>query len=461
MRRKGFAFIACVLLFINTAGWAAGAQKLRLTLEEAIALGLQNSISLKIKVLALQSAGADVGAAKAAYYPGVSASGAWMHIFDRDKSPDMTVDFGTGPITIPGSYMVASDPVTISAELSQSLYTFGRIKNGLLLAQEGVRAAELDVEEERRSLTVRIKRAFYGYILARDVVKVQEESLARKEDALDIARKRYAAGLVPDFEVLSAEVDVESFMPTVISARNEVEFALLAVMDLLGIEGDGEYEIELVGSLEPEYFTFDKKGLMEGAFTNNYELKQHRTGINLAGYRRAMAKVEKRPVIAGFASYALQSGFDSETGKNRYWGEDSWDGDLTLGVTVQMQLSSLFPFSRENALVVKSEIGVETQKEKLRSTESRIRLTIERNLLKLEEEKAKIASSRKSVELATKLYKSAEERYARGLIPRSELEDTQVSLNTAQLGYLTAVYGYQSALFDLADVVGVDHFKYK
>jgi len=456
--RKGFVLISFGFLFFAMVGSVYGAEKIRLTLDEAIALGLQNSISLKVKMLALQSAKADVQAARASYYPGINGSLTWIHIFDRDKTPSTTLDFAGTPITIPGSYMVASDPVTVSAELTQSFYTFGRIKNALMMAQEGVRAAEIDVEEEKRSLTVRIKRAFYGYILAREVMKVQEDNLGRKEDALSIARKRYAAGLIPDFEVLSAEVAVESFKPAVISARNEVRFAMLAVMDLLGIEGEGDYELELVGSLEPEYHLFEKEKLIQDAYKNNYELRQYQTAINLSGYQKAVAAGEKKPLIAGFANYSLQSGFDPETGKNLYWGKDSWDGDFSVGVRVQMQFSSLLPFSRENAQVAKAELGIESQKERLRSAQSRIRLGIENLLLKLEAEKAKIASSLKSVELATKLYNSARERYAHGLIPRSELEDTQTSLNSAQVGYLTAVYGYQSALFDLADMVGVDHF---
>jgi len=94
----------------------------------------------------------------------------------------------------------------------------------------------------------------------------------------------------------------------------------------------------------------------------------------------------------------------------------------------------------------------------LSSIESGIRLNIENILLQLEEEKAKISSGEKGVELALKLYASASERYINGLISSMELKDTQITLNTAQLGSLTSIYNYKSALFDLMDAVGVDHF---
>ena len=61
--RKGFVLISFGFLFFAMVGSVYGAEKIRLTLDEAIALGLQNSISLKVKMLALQSAKADVQAA--------------------------------------------------------------------------------------------------------------------------------------------------------------------------------------------------------------------------------------------------------------------------------------------------------------------------------------------------------------------------------------------------------------
>jgi outer membrane protein TolC len=123
-----------------------------------------------------------------------------------------------------------------------------------------------------------------------------------------------------------------------------------------------------------------------------------------------------------------------------------------------MPLSALFPWSRENVDSKKGELDIEQLKAGLNAVESGIRLNIENILLRLEEEKAKIVSGSKGVELAQRLYKSSKDRYANGLISSMEFKDSQIALNNAQLGYLTSIYNYQMALFDLMDAAGVDHF---
>ncbi|MCK5095256.1 MAG: TolC family protein, partial [Spirochaetes bacterium] len=240
--KKGIIFVFMFLFALN-AGWA---ETMRLTLEEAIGLGLQNSSTLKSKKLAVFSAQAGVLSAKSSYYPGVSVSTSYTHIFKELKYE-------------PDSYYASSDPISISADVSQTIYTFGKIKNAVRISEENVKAAEMDFEEEMRNLIVEIKRGFYGFILAGEVLRVQEETLSHKDEALEVARKRYDAGLSPDYEVLSAESDVENFKPDIISARNQVEFALLAVKNLMGIEEEGtDFDIELIGTLEPEYYSFQK-----------------------------------------------------------------------------------------------------------------------------------------------------------------------------------------------------------
>jgi len=47
--------------------------------------------------------------------------------------------------------------------------------------------------------------------------------------------------------------------------------------------------------------------------------------------------------------------------------------------------------------------------------------------------------------------------FENGLISSTDLKDAQLNLNRAQLGYLSAIYNYNLALYDMYDAVGVDH----
>jgi outer membrane protein TolC len=437
--------------FISTAH----AETIRLTLDNAIALGMANSTSLKAKQLSVSSSREGVKAAKSGYYPWFQAGANWVHFFEQQKSPAVSFDVGEDTLDIPGSFMFAQDPVTLTFDLQQPIYTFGRLKSGVALAEQGLNLAELDLTEEQRSLIVEIKRAFYGYLLALEVLGVQEETLTQREEAYEVAQARQKAGLVADFEVLSAESDVEAFRPEVISAHNNVELALLGVLDLLDVEDTGDFKIELIGELEPEYYEFRRDDMKEKAMENNYNLQQYRTSINVARHQESLKKNERKPFIGAFSNYTINSSFDTSSGANDY---ATWDDTLSVGINVSVPLSALLPYSRESSEKKQASLDLAETQMNLGSIKSSIRLGIDSILLRLDEEAAKIHSTEKNVDLAAELYESARVQFANGLISRLELNEAQLRLNGARIAYLSSVYNHKLALYDLADMVGVSEF---
>jgi len=442
MKTRTLSFL--MILFL-AASPLLKAESLKLNLEQAVALGLKNSTAIQSKVLAMGAAQADLAAAKSAYYPNITAGATWTHMFEEIEPTA-------------GTYYAASDPLSLSLSLNQTIYTAGQIKNSVRLAEEALKISREELQEEKRNLIILIERAFYGYILAVKSVEINKETQQNKIEALEVTRKKYEAGIASDFEVLQAEADVESFRPTVIGTRNQVKFALLSVKNLLGLEGEEELDVELVGSLEADALILDKETLLALALSNKFDLKSRKSAITLAEIQSELAISANKPGIGAFLSYSVQSGVDPATGENRYWGEDSWDGTLTGGFRIQLPVSAWFPWSRERAERLKSGINVEDRKLNLSSLESTVRLNIENSLLKIEEEKQKITSGEKSVDLAGRLYDSAVKQYARGLISSLELKDAQLGSNSAQLGYLQMIFNYKMAFIDLKEAVGVSSF---
>ena len=187
---------------------------------------------------------------------------------------------------------------------------------------------------------------------------------------------------MPDFEVLSAESDMENFKPEVISALNQVELALLAVKELLNITETEDYEVALVGELNPVYFDFERQSLVDDAIGNNYDLKQYRSSINFALYQESVKKDEKKPFIGSFANYKLNSTFNTTTGANDY---TNWDDILSVGVNVSVPLSALIPYSREYAEQSRAALDLAELRTNLGNIESSIKICIDGILLKINE----------------------------------------------------------------------------
>ncbi len=461
MKRTG-AIAALLLLLVLGA---AGAETYRFTLQEAIGYGLANSTGIQSKRLALAAAQADLAAARSAYYPSLSAGASWTHFFDRTEIPPTVIpagSFGGGnpPADIElssGGYTMASDPLGLSLDLSQTVYTFGKIKAAVSLAEEAVAQATLDLEEETRQTVTLIKNAFYGYLLALEVASINKETLEAKEEALEVARQRFNAGLVADFEVLRAESDLESFKATVISSNNGVRIALLNVKNALGIEEE-DFEFELIGELEPIPVEIDREQLVQTALTKKYELRSFRKGMDMAAASEKLSRSQNKPTLLAWANYSLQSGFDTASGENRYFDIDAWEGDLTMGLNLSVPISAFFPWSKESANIKKARLELQNLQVQYGALESGVRIAVESSILKIAEERAKIASGRKSVDLAQRLYEAAADQYESGYISSVELKDAQLGLNSARLAYAQAIFNYNRNVLDLMDAVGVESF---
>ena len=344
-----------------------------------------------------------------------SVKSAWLAVQSAEKSVDSVRASNYPSVSLSsrythlfekqvqgGTYVSSADPVSVSAELNQNITSFGKIKSGVRVAEE-----------------------------------------------------RFQSGLVPDYEVLSAESDLESFKPELIEAENQLEYARLEVMDILGLEVTEEgFDIELIGTLEENYHDFDREELIQRALLKNFNILVSQQSIALRKRQNELNSASKRPTISGFATYSLTSGVDTATGEPRYWGKGSWDGDLSAGVLVQVPVSSLFSWSSENAGVRQGKIELEKLNVELEST---VKLQIENSLLSLEKKASQITSGKKAVKLARRLHSAALDRYNNGLITSLDLQDVQLNLNKAQLGYLEALHGYNAALFDLMDIAGLSN----
>jgi outer membrane protein TolC len=422
----------------------ASAQALTLTLEKAISIGLENSPDLKAARLAVLSSLKDVEAAKAARYPGLTLGSDYSHRFD-----------GAAQGASDGTLSSAPDRLDISLGLSQPLATFGRLGSAVKAAAGNSDIAKLDADEKKRSLTVEIQRGFYGYLLSREILSVKKETLARREEALEIARTRYEAGLSTKRDVLKAESDLKSFVPELLAAQNDLEYALLSVKNIVGIENG--VDVEVVGELDVPSIRLDREKIILEALAMNSGIRRQEMSIALGKVAERLSKSEKLPSISGFVNVGFQNGFDLAAGLGASGsGGTGWESALSAGVSAQVDLASLFPRSAKTAEVEKNAIDLEKMDEELRSLRDTVSLGVARALLDCSKARAQIEAGKKALELAEELYLFTKEMYENGLVSITEYGDAQIGLSDGRVGYLTYINDYRTALYDLMDAAGTD-----
>jgi outer membrane protein len=438
--RLKMVYCAAVLIIICLVSVSSRvfAETLELNLDDAIKLGLKNSLDVKSKQLSVNAAQKDVKSAKAAYYPGISAGTGYSHQFDVNQQGAGTTAYNP-------------DQLDVSLDLSQTIYTFGRLKSSVQVAEKNKQLADIDLSEAKRSLAVSIRRAFYTYLLAKDTLDVKEETLVYMQEALDNANERYDAGLTIKREVLQAESDLQGFVPELIAARNDVKYTLLKLRNIMGV-GNGT-EVVIKGKLEAAEVPLESEKLIQTAFSNNSNIEQYRTNIALQEITTRLSGKDKLPSISGFAGVSLQKGFNIEGGFTGY----EWGSSISAGLRVKMDFSSLFPWSSNTADVEKNRIEIERINTDLEALQDEVKLNIESILLNLSEGRAKIEAGEKAMEVAQDLFNSSKEMYMSGLISSMEYNDAEIKLKDSRVSYLGYIHDYNISLCDLMDSIGADH----
>ncbi len=136
-------YTVVVLFVLFAVAFGLQGETLELTVDEAVALGLKNSTTLKTKLIAVNAASAAVQSSRAGYYPNVTLGSVYTHYFEEQKTDAISVN----GFDIPGQYIGSTDPLLFTLDLNQTLYTFGQLRDSVRISEQNLDRAQIDLEE--------------------------------------------------------------------------------------------------------------------------------------------------------------------------------------------------------------------------------------------------------------------------------------------------------------------------
>ena len=80
-------------------------------------------------------------------------------------------------------------------------------------------------------------------MLSQDSYEVLQKSYELAEENYNIVNAKYQQGAVSEFDKITAEVQMRSVKPSVISAGNAVTLSKLQLKGLMGVPADGEFKL--------------------------------------------------------------------------------------------------------------------------------------------------------------------------------------------------------------------------
>ena len=132
---------------------------------------------------------------------------------------------------------------------------------------------ELAVEKSRASKLV--TKAYYQLMLSQDSYEVLQKSYELAEENYNIVNAKYQQGAVSEFDKITAEVQMRSVKPSVISAGNAVTLSKLQLKVLMGVTADVEIKIDdSLAAYESIVFANQLENDAHEGLVNNTTMKQ-------------------------------------------------------------------------------------------------------------------------------------------------------------------------------------------
>lgn len=408
------------------------------TLAEAVGRALEVDEEYQSAAEDLVAAEAAINAAKASFFPTVTLDISASQIFGLPKMviPANSMGPGFPPTDVefsPGFPRNVSAGVTAA----QPLYMGGRTWTAYRIAK----AARALAEEKRRQAKVDVIhaaiKAYYGAVLAEEAVRVANTSVAVAQSHVQATEDRYNAGLVSEYDVLRARVQLSNLETARRQAEDNLAMAYRVLRGLLDLPSD--QPLALKDRLRFEIQPFKLEEALATSLTRRPEVVQLELSRELAVEKVNIAKTTDNPTamfVASYSDYANEFTLDFA---------DEWEQQTTLALSFSWPLFDGF-LTRAKVRQARAELR-KSELAKARLTEG-VEIEVRRAYDALATAEANVRAQKENVGLAERGLEIAQARYEAGLMSNLEVLDAQAALTQAQLGYYRALYDYELAKYE-------------
>jgi outer membrane protein len=455
-RRVVAAALLALPLSLRAQSPATASDTVRISLDQAVTLGLRQSDEIGLANAQVDLADAQYANARANILPQLRFNGAYTHVYESARGSAVGAVFNQ-----PNTY-------TANTNLSQTLFQGGRLVSAARAANDTRQAAREDESEQRASVTVQVQRAYLQALYTARIAELQENNLALANNRLAQIEQLQRAGQAARYDVLRARVERSNLEPLAIQARNDRELALLDLKRLLNVPITKP--IALTSQIDQSAIAAvlatadDTTGTVDRAALRSAEL-------NVAAKRLGVrvARADYYPALSVFFQQGYQAfppigmGFPTTRGAltaeacppgttaGRLCQNGGFFSDRQLGLNISLPLFDGFRV-RSNVDLASAQARVaELQLQQQRET---VALDVARARAELRRSRASFAARQQNSAEAQEAFQLASLRFQRGLSTQLEVSDAQLALLTAQSTEARATYDLFLASADLARALG-------
>lgn len=451
MRKKVFSNIKrlslVVCLFaISQVGHAQQKSQatLNLDLTTALKIAHDNNPTIKIAELEIQRVDYAKKEALGNLLPSLSASGQYTNSIMKSVMfmPESFSAMMGGQKYMEIGYK-NSYTGTVSAALplvNFSLWEQIKSKqNEIDLILEQARASKID-------MTKQVKDAYFAVLLAKNSLKVLERSINNAKETLKTTQTSFEQGVVSEYDLIRAKVQVNNLNPTYISAKNGLELAILQLKMILSLPQD--QEIVFVENLEDfsDRIISVSAAESERAANNNSDIRQ--LDLNIVSLKHSLRMINSQhlPSLSAFGQYSYQTQADDFK-----FADYNWVGSAAVGLQLSIPI-----FNGRTVVNKAKQLKISLQELELQKqyASDGIELQIQSAINSMKAAQEQLLVNKDAINQAERGYEIAKVRYQTGTGTILELNDSELSMTQANLNYQQSLYDFLTAQTNLEKVLG-------
>ena len=434
-----------------------------ITLDQALKIALSENTSVKVADKEIERTGFAKKGSYASLLPQVDLTGTFQRTI---KKQVMYMDFDMSSLTGGSSSGSTESGSSTSSSSSKSGFAVGRwntYSGGVAASMPLVNAqlwksieiagkdVELAVEKARSSrldMVTQVKQAFYGVLLAKEVLSTYKEVYDNAMTNFDQTRKKYNAQKASELEFTRAKSTVANAIPNVYDAESSVALALWQLKAVMGVDLD--QNIDVSGNLADYsgHMFYDIHQNDSISLDCNSTMKQLAIQAEQLAQTVKMQKYAYLPTLAVTFSYSMNA-MNNDFKFNEYkWNPYSYAA-LSLSIPV-------FSGGKKYNDIRQTQARYDELQLQTLNTERQLKISIRQYLNTMETKMKSYASAQDAIETALKAYSIAQKSYEVGRSTITELNDAQLALTQARLAESQAIYEFVVAKSNLEQTLGND-----
>lgn len=447
--------LSCVILLFPSV--ICSQEEMKIDLSKAIEIALSENPIIQVANKEIEKKKYAKKGAYAPLFPQINVSGDYNRTL---KKQTMYMDGAFGDMPGDGGETPETDIPTMGPSKGIEIgrnnnWTAGASFSLPIVAPilwESLKVSAIDVElaveaarSSKISMVNQVKKGFYGVLLAQDSYTVFKLSYDNAMLNYVDVKQKYEQGLVAEYDLIRADVQVKNIEPNLFQAENAHTLALWRLKALLGVEL--ELNIQCTGSLTDfESDMYANYLSTDTSLVNNTDLKQIDLQKAMLGKTLQMQKFEYLPTLSLSGVYQYTS-MNNDFKFSTY----QWNPYSMVGVKLNIPIFAGGARKHKIAQTRASIEQVQLQREDLNRN---LQLAVKQYIDNMNTSVRQFSASQQAVKQAERGNIIAQKRYETGVATLLELNDADLSLTRARLTFNQSIFDYMVAKSDLEKTLG-------